>query len=1848
MATAITYNELQALYLGLLDRPANATGETYWYNQSQSGVNVLNAISPYAQYYSDDKGGAGVAGAALSSSNIAGEIQNIYTNLLGYTPAASSSGVAYWAGVYNAGNSIGSIVDSIFNIVENLPSTSPYINEKTTMDSRLAAATSFTQANAFNTYNQATYLAEGQSIIKGSSTNTSTYILTPKADVATATNFIGSLTPYNIDGVGPTLNYDDILTGTSSATPNNTLTINNDYAQGVSLLPLGLSLSNIQNITLNTNGNAGTAGTFFNSTPFAGVTDLTVTSAGSGTDYVQAASTTNINVAHDSSALNFSPNDSVFVLGGDGVTVTDNSASGLVIGLSTVGTVPTSSMVPAGAIKVTVNGTGGNGSINIVGGSSVTVDLTNNANTQNIYVGNTGGINGNTGDSPNGGLANTAGAIIITDNGTGGITSFGGSTVQVTAAGGGVQVGELNPVVASNNPSSSVTVNDTQAKTYNGFQASPGGAVSIHGGTDVTVITNTGGGVTVGDNKATSDPSGTVTVTNTSTNANGPFGIGVYAGGQVTTIYGGTNIQVNEAGGTVTVGGATAINPSGTVQVTETAVSHQAVNIDGGNGVTVNAQGQDVNIGLNTGTSGAQQVTQSAVLTGKGMGIVNGGVNIDGGTSVTVNTTGGGVNIGSPNVAVPTGAVNIVDTFSGTNTASTEAFNVLGGSTINITTTPTSGAILIGSPVALNVAGTALTNASSDPTGNVVITDSETNNGTVTYGTANTNVYTDGATSVSITGGDAGGNIIADVNQYLATGGANAGTPVGTSHLASVTLDGFAGNEVIQSDVFTTLAIDDSLKGATATTVTNGGTAGYDTEGAHTLALTLNNDTNAGTAVTDATATAITVATGASSKDDIKITAAKATSLTFTNTAALTLAAADTISATGADTIKATGSGALNLGDTTGWTGAGELVSINASGASGAVTATINGLVTAFTGGSGNDVITVSDGASQSINGGGGTNEVILNNTAATYNPLLAPTQPVYDDFTNFQTLGLTAGANSAYDVSGFSGVDLLANASPALTLSNAASGETLAIQGAQANAVAWNPVVGATTLPITVGVDGAAPIAAGTVNTTVATTWAIDSLGNGTGANTLTLNDSTAVTGIVTAITVAGDETLTLTGTATGTDKIASINASADSANVDVSGVVAAAGGITITGGAGMLTANTDNMASPTNGRVDKVVSGTGGVTVTLGAGGAGGGAATGSETVDLSAATAASSITALTLPVAGDGTRGIVKGLHVTDNTATSDVLNFALGKTVVHNINTVTSQVSGNKYSVSNGIFTCLTAGALAATQLLDVQQLVSGDSTAGTGGANNIGAIAINGITYVIASDTLGAAGTIAAADQTAETIIQLNGVSGLSGFGNAVMDAVNTAAGNTLLVGGTLTLQNANNGGSALANATYNDAGYALDTLNNSAANITNTFNNLAPWAELQIAATVAAGNVVTTQTGASGTNSLVIDATGTFTLNSLSVSGDNALVFDATNGGETIKSLTDTTNTVATISITTGGNANAVDLKAISDTALTKIDATNTAAAVTLGDGAALSQNNLTILGGTGLLTATASGSHDTITILNGGSAIIANGAGDTIATGDGTNTITANGAGDSITIGSTNNGNAAFSPVQTIHASGAGDTITFSATGADGVNNTFTGASTVDGGVVGIVPQGIGVDSTVTFGNNAGAGAGQLVYLTGDLTGAIATGNYDYTTLNNVVHSAVIGTAYDQIDFNNVGVSTEHFAVNNLANYYNSTGAADSQVNVATATSLANALNIAAAEDASSQGPKAQIALNTGVIDWFQYAGNTYIVEANNATTAAAAHAALGTGDEVVKVTGLVDLSNMAFTGVNSHIIQF
>jgi hypothetical protein len=302
---------------------------------------------------------------------------------------------------------------------------------------------------------------------------------------------------------------------------------------------------------------------------------------------------------------------------------------------------------------------------------------------------------------------------------------------------------------------------------------------------------------------------------------------------------------------------------------------------------------------------------------------------------------------------------------------------------------------------------------------------------------------------------------------------------------------------------------------------------------------------------------------------------------------------------------------------------------------------------------------------------------------------------------------------------------------------------------------------------------------------------------------------------------------------------------------------------------------------------------------------------------------------------------------------------------------------------------------------------------------------------------------------------------------------------------------------------------------------------------------------------------------------------------------------------------------------------AINEAGLTTINGTQTAGALTLGTATMpLTQTGLTVLGGSGALTVVASGAGDSITELNtstAGSTITANGAGDTITAANGANTITANGAGDTVNLGAVSTGTS-INSAQTIHAAGAGDVITFATTAADGTAVTWAAASTVDGGNS---TTGIGANSTLNFGNNIGGGS-ETVVVTGDLTGATTSGGTSTTSIAMITLGNVVDGAGDLITFDNAT---------------NEALAGPSAVNVTAAGSLAQALDTAASAAATSQSG-AMIGAHTGVIDWFQYGGNTYLVEAINNTGAAASHTALATTDEVIKIIGLLNLADESLVG--------
>jgi hypothetical protein len=311
---------------------------------------------------------------------------------------------------------------------------------------------------------------------------------------------------------------------------------------------------------------------------------------------------------------------------------------------------------------------------------------------------------------------------------------------------------------------------------------------------------------------------------------------------------------------------------------------------------------------------------------------------------------------------------------------------------------------------------------------------------------------------------------------------------------------------------------------------------------------------------------------------------------------------------------------------------------------------------------------------------------------------------------------------------------------------------------------------------------------------------------------------------------------------------------------------------------------------------------------------------------------------------------------------------------------------------------------------------------------------------------------------------------------------------------------------------------------------------------------------------------------------------------------------------------------------------AINGAGLSTVDgAYTTGATLTLGTvQTPLIGNDLTIQGGFGSLTVVAIGNGDTITEpinSTAGGMIIASGNNDTISVASGANTITATGAGDTINLGVTDaEWGTSINTAQTVHTSGAFSTISFATTTADGTTAiTWSGVSTVDGGDG---STGIGPNSTVSFGNNTNGGM-QTIFLTGDLTGATTQNGTTLvgivaTTLENV-HDA----ARDQIVFNNATTEV-------LAGIY--------AANVSGAGSLPQALDMAVADAAASQSG-GQIGAHTGVINWFQYAGDTYLVEAINNTANSSAHMALAAGDAVVLIVGTVDLSGETLAG---HTLTF
>lgn len=205
----------------------------------------------------------------------------------------------------------------------------------------------------------------------------------------------------------------------------------------------------------------------------------------------------------------------------------------------------------------------------------------------------------------------------------------------------------------------------------------------------------------------------------------------------------------------------------------------------------------------------------------------------------------------------------------------------------------------------------------------------------------------------------------------------------------------------------------------------------------------------------------------------------------------------------------------------------------------------------------------------------------------------------------------------------------------------------------------------------------------------------------------------------------------------------------------------------------------------------------------------------------------------------------------------------------------------------------------------------------------------------------------------------------------------------------------------------------------------------------------------------------------------------------------------------------------------------------------------------------------------------------------------------NGLSTIDASAVTGDVTLNTTNAGIATAG--LTVSTGSGDDSVTLASaatvsTGAGDDTIVLGGASTVDAGAG---------DDTITTSAHA-----STITLGGGVDSLDVT--LSVTAANMITVADTIG-AGDSITFANTG--TETF----------STTATD----VSAATTLAQALDLAAQ---SATG-----ATNAG-ITWFQYGGNTYLVE-DNTTNAAGT---FGANDIVVKLTGLIDLSTAAGAGTN------
>lgn len=710
-------------------------------------------------------------------------------------------------------------------------------------------------------------------------------------------------------------------------------------------------------------------------------------------------------------------------------------------------------------------------------------------------------------------------------------------------------------------------------------------------------------------------------------------------------------------------------------------------------------------------------------------------------------------------------------------------------------------------------------------------------------------------------------------------------------------------------------------------------------------------------------------------------------------------------------------------------------------------------------------------------------------------------------------------------------------------------------------------------------------------------------------GGVTATAASTTAITAVDGtlaggAVSIQGGSSVSVTTASTGTGTISIGGTTAPTGAVTVNATIAAAdgttqGAIAVTGGSSVsVTETASNAVNTTN---------------TLGAVTVNGTSATTAVTVSQSAAaTAAATVAGV---VGGAVTINDVNAGSATKAGTIASVTIANAGNVSIADNSLATLSLSGKVGTV--GVSTA--AGATVSALALNL-------------GKGSIGAVSLAS-SYKTLNVTASGAATLANVNASAVTALNVGGTAGLTLTSASGLTAVTTAtvtgsAGLTADLSGLSTLTKVDTTATTGTSAVTIDAtkvtfagGAGADTVTLSGALASGSTLTLGGGNDRLLGSTAVAASTTTVIDGGTGVNtvaSTLINAgngsvfknfqilgLGSNTLDASLLTGSTLTGLELYAGGGTgtfsnlskAQSLSITgTAAAGTTTLTFGDVAGSSDAYTIAFNAAT----TGTTSSPTTVDGKILSIagiENVSIVSGaaSGVASNVLSLTDAAATSLtiSGSQALTLSFTGNfgTSGASTGVATIDASAATGAFTLNTTNL-NAAAGGLTVVTGSGA-DVLTF----AQGVNvTTGAGNDTVVLGGASTVNLGAGND-TVTLSNNA-----STITLGGGTDKVILGANASAANMSTIVDMA--------------SGSSIVFAAQG-ADAFTAT-----KVNVNAAQTLTDALNTAAAGDGSTNG----------IVNWFQYGGNTYVVEDVSAGATFAA------GDHVIKLTGLIDLSTASY----------